>query len=387
VAPAPVPGGAYYFYDCQQAGCVPGNNADAGTTPSAPKRDLSGFNVNALPAGTQLLFARGGVWNWTQLTLDNLNVTPSAPLVFDAYGSGPAPVWLTTSGSAINFGDWQNTSNDSGYTFRNLKLDGAGSGQWGFFLHDLVSHVTLENLEITGFAIGVHAAGVSGAPSPSFLTVRDSNLHLNRQHGILGGADNMVLEGNTVANNNMDGGTFEHGFYLSKGTNVIVRNNRFLRNSAPGGVCNGGNLTLHGQLDGWLIEGNRIEQDSALGGCYGLSITTGYSTAEWFRNFTVRGNTIINVGYCAICAGSAPGIVVEDNKIINTQNTGQTGVQIPTGTPGAGDETDRDVIVRNNTMCFVNPSNTGVSANVPGAQVSNNTVITGAAATTGVCTP
>ncbi len=58
--PAPVLGTPYYFSDCQagaSAACVLGSNANAGTSPDAPKQNLTGFDVNALPAGTQLLFA------------------------------------------------------------------------------------------------------------------------------------------------------------------------------------------------------------------------------------------------------------------------------------------------------------------------------------------
>ena len=50
-----------FFRDCQAGampGCVAGNNSNAGTS-AAPKRDLSGIDVNSLPAGTRLRFARG----------------------------------------------------------------------------------------------------------------------------------------------------------------------------------------------------------------------------------------------------------------------------------------------------------------------------------------
>jgi len=381
-APAPATGASvYYVSDCQTgaaAGCMPGDDANPGTE-AAPKRTLAGINLDGLPAGGQVLFKRGGAWTNFSVQVRNLNATPSNPIVFDAYDTGAVPVLSTPSGNTFGFNQHGDTVSDGGYTIRNLKLDGLGSGQWGILLADGTRDVTVENVEITGFRIGIHSIQVDR------LTVRNSNIHQNREHGMLGGGDNMLLEGNLVAGNNMDGGGFEHGFYLSHGTNVVLRGNQFIRNSAPGGVCNGGNLTLHGQLENWLIEGNRIEQDAALGGCYGMSITTGYSSAEWFRSFTVRGNTVINTGNCGICAGSAPGIVVENNKVINTQLTGQRGVQIPTGEPGAGDETDRDAVVRDNTMCFVEPTNIGVVADVPGAQVSNNTVVTGVAATTGSC--
>jgi hypothetical protein len=377
----------YYFRDCQSgaaADCVPGSNSNAGTRATEPKRDLTGFDLNRLAAGTRLLFARGGSWSDVNLRVVNLNATPSRPIVFDAYGSGPIPVFQATRGIAIEFGDYNEFNQDGGYTLRNLKLDGRGSAEQGLWLRNDLRSVTLENLEITGFKIGIHSQpgephGING------LVVRGSFIHGNREHGMLGGANDMVLEGNTVAGNNPDGGAFEHGFYLSVGRDVVVRNNIFANNSAPGGICNGGNLTLHGKLENWLIEGNTITQQAAVGGCYGLSITPGYHSAEWFRRFTVRGNKIVNVGGCAICIGAAPGIVVEDNIIVNLQDTPQIGIQIPTGKPSPGDEADGAAIVRNNTVFMARAGQRSVGVSVVGGsrlQVVSNLVYFGAESNT-----
>jgi hypothetical protein len=375
----------YYFADCQAgaaADCVPGNNANKGNSPDAPRRDLAGFNVDDLPGGTQLLFKRGGAWNWKTLRLENLNATPAAPLVFDAYGSGPAPVWRTRSGSAVDFGGYRNTSNDGGYVFRHIKLDGAGTGQWGFWMHDNLRNVTLEKVEITGFEIAIHAQ-----PSPPHgitgFVLRDSNVSRNREMGMLGQYEGAVIEGNTFEANNFSGSAFHHAIYLSGGAaggnNGVMRNNRFINNSTVNGVCKGGNVTAHGQMSGWLFEGNLIQQDAAAGGCYGFSITPGYNTAEWFRNFVVRGNTVVNAGNCAICAGAAPGIVVENNTIVQSQPAFHRGIEIPAnvkpGSPvSAGDDVDNGAVVRNNTIYFVNPhaSSAGVALGGAGTTTQNN---------------
>ena len=39
------------------------------------------------------------------------------------------------------------------------------------------------------------------------------------------------------------------------GENITIRNNRYLRNSSVNGVCTGGNMTFHGQMDGVLTLG------------------------------------------------------------------------------------------------------------------------------------
>ncbi|MBC7956084.1 MAG: right-handed parallel beta-helix repeat-containing protein [Cytophagales bacterium] len=349
------------------------------------------MNFNALPAGSKLLLARGGVWVQPALFLDNPNATPKEPLVLDAYGSGDRP-WIQApdqKGAAFLFGEYNNATNDGGYTLRNLKLDGMGSSAWGLFLIHNLRSVTIENMEITGFHIGIH----SQARAPHGVTnvlIRNNTISRNRGMGILGQFSDSVIEGNLFEGNNFSGSGFDHAIYLSGndtgGRNNVVRNNIFRNNSVVNGVCKGGNFTMHGQMDGMLIEGNTFEQPAAAPGCWGISITTGYTSPEWFRNFVVRNNTLINLGGCSVCVNSAPGIVVENNRFINTNTTYHVGVSIR-GDVGPGDEADRDAIVRNNIACFPtgapNQSVTAVSS--PGSKVTGNVVHTGAAGSTGAC--
>jgi uncharacterized repeat protein (TIGR02543 family) len=395
---APSSGGTtYYFSDCQAGaapGCVPGNNAWPGTL-AQPKQNLTGINVSTLPAGTSLLFARGGSWTVGMTRFENLNSSAASPITLDAYGSGPAPL-LTTSNNTIAIfelgGNYSNTSNDGGYVFRNLRLHGSNNSAWGFWFNGNVHDIVIENVEVTGFQIGIH----SQARAPhgvNNVLIRNSSISRNGSMGVLGSFSNAVLEGNLFeANNYIDGSGFNHGTYLSgsdglSGRNITLRNNRYLRNSVVNGVCRGGNMTFHGQMDGVLIEGNRIEQDAAAEGCWEMSITQGYTTAEWFRNFVVRNNKLINAGNSAMVAQSAPGIVVEGNVVINTQSAFQTGISVGTTEYGNGDVADGNAIVRNNTACYPtpHPGSTVVRVIAPNSQVSNNVMLTGAAATTGVC--
>jgi hypothetical protein len=369
-------------------GCLPGSNASAGTQ-SAPKQNLSGINVNALPAGSRLLFNRGGAWSNFAVGLENRNATVAAPLTFDAYGSGAAPLMRIASGNMFNIGGgWGNQTNDGGYVIRNLKLDGMGTAEWGVWFIQNVHGVTLENNEITGFRIAVNSN--DGAPhGVSGVTLRNNNIHRNRAMGMLGHYNDMLIEGNLFEANNFSGSTFDHGIYLGGGHNITIRNNRLLRNSTVNGVCRGGNMTFHGQIDGLLIEGNRIEQDAAADGCWLMSVTQGYSSAEWFRNTVIRNNKLINGGNTVMAVQSAPGVVVEGNVAINTQATTQTAFAIGSG-PGPyqdGDSGDSNAVVRNNTACRANAAAGGsvVNVNSPGATTLNNIAVTGAAATTGVC--
>jgi hypothetical protein len=366
---------------------VSGNNANAGTSASAPKRDLSGFDIDALPAGTQLLFARGGSWSGFNVALSNRNVTAAAPLVFDSYApawGGTARPWLRTSGGmAFLFGSWNETANDGGYTIRNLKLDGLGTSDWGFWLRNAVHHVTLENLEVTGFKLAVHSQ--AGSTENANFVLRNSLIHRNSDMGVLGEFTTATIEGNTFEANNFSGSFFNHAIYLGgHGTNGVIRNNRFVRNSVVNGVCTGGNVTVHGQWDGLLIEGNTIEQSDSQITCYGFSLNPGYDQPEWMRNVVLRNNTMIDVG-CGICTSSTPGILVEGNRVIQTVPRA-AGINVGLAVPDPGDVADSGAVVRNNTACYVvNDGQAWVRVGGTGATTSNNALVTGSAATTGVC--
>lgn len=334
-----------------------------------------------------MLFSRGGAWNWTStVRLDNRNTTAAAPLTFGAYGSGSRPLLLVSSTLGFETGEWQNTTPDGGYVFRGLKFEATASApqnSWAIWLRGTVSDVLIEDVEFTNFYIALNGQGHDDIQR---VTVRNSRFIRNKSQGVLGTFNNSLFEGNLFEGNNTSGSGFEHGTYLSSFTNLTLRNNRYLRNSVVNGVCSGGNMTFHGMNDGLVIEGNTIEQDSSLEGCWLMSITQGYGTAEGFRNTVVRNNRLINGGNNAMNAQSAPGILVEGNVIINTNPTYQVGISVGHTDYPNGDLPDGNATVRNNTVCQSGGA-TGPATYVtsPNSTVTNNVVVTGAAATTGVC--
>lgn len=365
-----------------------GNNANAGTQ-AAPKASVTSAQLNALPAGSCVLYKRGDTFTLTGLTLENPSARVDAPLTLGAWGTGARPTLRQASGNAFNIGGgWNNTSNDGGYVIRGLKLDGLGTATWGVWFVNNVRDVVIEDSEITGFAIGINSN--DGAPyGVRGITLRNNSITRNRSMGMLGHYSDMLVEGNLFEANNFGGSTFDHGIYLGGGHNIRILNNRFIRNSVLNGVCTGGNVTFHGVHDGLLIEGNRVEQDAAASQCWLMSVTQGYSTAESFRNTVIRGNKLIGGGNTVMAVQSAPGVVVENNVVLQINATAQTAFNIGSG-PGPyadGDAGDANAIVRGNRVCRTNAGASGsvVNVNSPGSQVSDNTLITGAAASTGIC--
>jgi hypothetical protein len=375
-----------YFSDCQAgaaAGCVPGNNANAGTSPAAPKQNLAGYNFNAAPAGTRLLFARGGAWANVAITIGNPNARATNPMVFDAYtpasGATAAPLMRVPSGArGFNF---EARGHDEGYVMRNLKIDGGASGLWAVYAADDVSNITIDNVEMTNFDIAVHVQANSTAPV-RFLTVRNSQIHRNRTIGMLGHSDDMTIEGTTFEANG-SGSEYNHALYLSGRevhSRAVIRNNRFINNSTGSGTtCTGGNITVHGVWDDVLIEGNTVTQQASSPSCYGISMNPGYAEGESMTRFVVRGNLLANLG-CGICASSVPGVVVENNTVVNTLSGWRAGINIGNASPAAGDAADTGATVRNNTVYFAQAgSSVAIRADVgSNLRVASNLVYLGA---------
>jgi hypothetical protein len=350
-------GPTLYFSDCQAgaaASCSAGNNANPGTQ-AQPKRTLDDVNVNALAAGTRLLFARGGAWAGFRANLYNLNATPTSPITFDAYGSGPAPILASTEplfGFSTGFGE---SGANGGYVLRNLVIDGMGVAGAAIRGAKSARFITLDTVEIRRSAIAI----LMFDDTVRNLTVRNSNIHDNVQHGLLGSGTNWTIEGNTFERNGDARPPSTHAIYFSSGprvnTGLVIRGNVFRNNSQQGGACRSGNITAHGQITDVLIEGNRIEADTYGAGCRAISLTAGYGTVEFMRNTVVRNNASRNAG-AGVAYSAAPGIVIEGNSFTDdTMNTFPL-IERASNTSGpsqgtALDDADRDAVVRNNTVC------------------------------------
>lgn len=374
VSPAPVPSGpVYYFSDCQagaQAGCVAGNNANDGTSVATAKRNLAGFDYNTLPAGAQLLFNRGGAWASGTIRLFNPNATTANPLMLAAYGNGPLPI-LRFAGNipGIETGEFEQGPTftaHGGYIIRELRVESIGTGatNFGIWLRGGVHYVYIEGVEITGFYIGLNA---QGGQDVNHVTIINSRIFRNNGMGTLGSFRDTIFQNNIYDGNNyISGSAFNHAIYLSGGTNLVIRQNDFVRNSVVNGICLGGNLTAHGVINNLLIENNRFVQDAGDVSCFGISLTAGYNTPEGFRNVVIRENTLTNIGGFAIAINTAPGVLVEANRIKRTTEGFHYGISVArteeaNDLPGGGER------LVNNEFCL-RPGQTAVSITTNGTQ-------------------
>lgn len=402
----------YYVSDCQAgaaAGCVAGNDANNGTSPATPWKTVAKASsmIGSLLASDEIRFARGASFTNARLQIYNTRSRAGTPLVFDSYkpswGTGTQkPILMAPTGAqALQFEDSGNADHDEGYVVRNLDLRGSGSSI-GVFIYNDADYITLENLDISGFAIGVNCsesnapANTSSNARNDHFTLRNSNIHDNRDIGYLGGCTDVLVENNRFDNNGFAGGTMinrNHNIYIStEGTNVVVRGNTLTRSAVTGGVCGGVPIVAHGKQVGLLIENNLIDETTGAGpGCYGIQVNTGYGgVAESFRGAIIRRNKIINMGDIGIAVGSCPDCVIEDNFIVKEVPGTFVGIAMPDGRAELGvDAVDDNLTVRNNSMyaASANYGSSGIRVENLGAthKVVSNMVVFGPSTSGATC--
>ena len=134
---------------------VAGDDANAGTSESAPWKTLEKVNATTFTPGDRILFRRGGTWSGKLHPLGSGDAT--RPIVLDAYGTGAKPVidaqgalgdgtfflrnqsyWEVSNLDLTSTVDWSTDPGD--VTRRGVLVAAANAG--------LVQHVYLRNLSV-----------------------------------------------------------------------------------------------------------------------------------------------------------------------------------------------------------------------------------------------
>jgi hypothetical protein len=356
--------------------CAAGNDENDGASPVSPKLNPpADWWINSRPTGLPILFCRGGAWNdWVPYGIENSNGTATAPFAFDAYtppnGATAQPIIRVTSAnmSAFIVGAWgPDQPVDRGIVIRNLHLEGPATDveddSEAISINGRIEDALVENNTIVGFKIGIHTND-GGNPDNGARnwTIRSNTFYRNTTMGIMGGFHDTVIEGNTFEETNyLTGSGFHHPIYLGcsrECTNIVVRNNLARNNSAPGGVCSGGNFTGHGRITGITFEDNVLEVEAATNGCYGIALTPGgpgYSSPagefnEFNRGVIIRRNKLKGFGGNYITVSSAPNALIERNVLV--ANAAIPSYGIVTANGDATDQPGTAAVVRHNTCAF-----------------------------------
>ena len=327
----------YYVSDCgtgAAAQCIAGNDANAGTSASAPWRTCAkvATQFSKLAGNDQVLFARGSAQNACQMNyLTNPNSRRATPITVGAYDApwaggvlaapllyGPADNYTL---SLLNSGD---STHDEGYIVQDLHFRGPGvsSTMFAIILGNDVDYVTLRRLEIEEYRGGIQCEGgtnhalASGSDGlTEHVTIQGSYIHNNRGMGILVSCSDGLIESNRLDSNGV--GMLDHHIYIGgsslngvaiTNSQIVIRGNNLTNNSpyatrtspspTPGG-CAATAIVMHGLNNGIVIENNRLVEPTvaATGPCWGISVDSGgYAdiAGEGFSNVSIRDNLVVN---------------------------------------------------------------------------------------------
>jgi hypothetical protein len=408
-------GTIYYFCDCAagaQAGCVPGSDANAGTSPSAPRQTWGAAigRFNAMNGGDTIALCGGGAWavGAPAVTADcsnqltNPRCAAGASLTDAAntstcdirdYASpvfpGTArPIIRASSASATRLLN-RYTGSTNGVRVLNLDFRGGNAGPNGgvYYDHRAIasglcntqadSHWLICNNGFDRFRLGLQ---LSNSGTYSNFLIWGNRFTMNDLDALLlGNGDDNRIDANFFDNNggftpHPATGNAAHTVYLAgdgvyNSTSMSVVNNEIRRTgsgSAPGPSATGV-LVGHEYYDGVNIENNIVDAGTgALGGCWAIDLRAAGSPPTHYRNMTIRRN-LVNGGGAGIVVGQAPGVIIESNVVTLTgSGAWKQGIISPQDAARPGmDDVQNDTTIRNNTIYLT------------GTSVANNAILVG----------
>ena len=390
-----VRGTPHYYCDCgtgASTSCVPGNNSNAGTSSSAPRRTIANaMTLMTTLSGTHTIaLCKGGAFDATgQLGGYAPGCTTGTCIDLREY----SPPSLDTAKPIINMATNNNLFHlegaRGGFRIFNLKLVGSNNpsdmDNIAFFFYNGVHDIEIGNLDIVNFSTGMdHENG--GASPVSNILMSGNTFSNNSRFAYFGGGSGTKFNYNIVEGSG--GGTnLIHAIYQANygsiAISVEIIGNYIHGQYGP--TCLGSVLQSHGAIDGLTVKDNivSVEVGSVTGGCFGIEFSniTNDTHPTYFRNAVFSGNTIINGGNTALMVTSCPGCIIENNIVINDwpYNGNLNGIVIA-GNPNRGiDDTSTSNTIRNNTVWYgtkFNGTGVGIVTNTEGSGhiISNNTV-------------
>ena len=342
-------GPIYYYCDCASGaapGCVPGNDASAGTSRASPRRTLSNAlsRFGSMPSGGTVALCRGGAWDGAGGYVNNGNCRATSESTYCDFREY-VPSWASATtarprinaGGSIAFG----ISSGGGYRFWNLDVRGVPGVDDGKFQFNGGAHdIDVCNVQIDTMRLGFNLHQSAGPR----IVIRNSQFYRSSFCAIYGGAPGVLIDGNYFEDNGTTATPQTHTVYLAEYADGI----RFVNNDIrTGPFCGGVQVVLHMTLPNALVENNRISSPSTNVNCYGIQ--TSFSMVSWaqFDNAVFRRNRVtsapgfsgnsMEIRGCVNCA-------VSDNILVNGAFT------VGTGSCGGNLACTSGTVVQNNSV-------------------------------------
>ena len=276
-----------------------GNDANAGTSSSAPWKNVGKVNATTFAAGDTILFKRGS--SWTNTLWPKGSGTSSASITVDAYGTGAAPL-IQGGGSDAAFYLY----NQQYWTIKNLELTNTGSGTAvrngvhikaedfgtvnGIHLIDLEVHAVDGDITLKeNGGIYLEIAGTATATKWNDLLIDGCYVHDVTRTGIINSSSwddrtatvntNWTPSTNVAVRNCVVAACAANGLVLRVATALVIEQNVFANN----GHSESGNAMFVFNCDDALIQFNEA---------YGTVFNTGDTDAAGFDGATVENQRI-----------------------------------------------------------------------------------------------
>jgi parallel beta-helix repeat protein len=399
-ASLPTRGTVYYFCDCgagAEGDCVVGDNANAGTNPSAPKRTIaaattltSSWNNNT---NHTIAFCKGGAFetvsaygepinrlgctagttcdDWREYSPTTFTGT-AKPLIVDPV-AGPIYTIRFESGAY------------GGIRFLNLATEGNNHG--GFHFYNGAHDVTMCNLSMNGHSLPFSLSTNTGKTLPNEIHIEGNYITNSVAMGYQGGGNNVTLSYNSWIGNGATN-VQDHTIYIGSEQEIVnfKMNGNYIFGQY-GSSCLGNPVVGHAAVVGFEMINNYIELDPAetSGGCWGIGLgnNTGNVAPVYWVNATVSNNTIINGGNTGIYISGCPSCVIENNRIVMNWPYGNNlikGIHVVRDINRGQDLDSNANHIRNNTIFFgsaTTGTNIGVVTDAEGTghTLSNNSIV------------
>jgi hypothetical protein len=393
-------GTTYYVCSCDAgaaAGCVPGNDSNSGTSPSAPWQSItkahSQFNV--MNGGDTIALCQGGSWQNVAHQASSWGSSRcSASATCDlrdyptTWGAGVKPMITTVAQNGTAETPLFFMTTQSGLRIFNLSITGALYAIW---TQEGSHNVDACNLTLDQSNIGMYQGGYQSGSHDNAL--RQSTITNSIGQGWFGACDNCLVDNNVFRNN---GGTDirHHNVYVGNPSGaptytpsgMKVTNNDLSLSAGAGGYCNSVELVVHDPIHNLALENNFIHETAGTGsgGCYGIQVNSGGDVVADFTGLIIRRNRVFTTGgNHTITWAEAPNALIEDNIVVvqGPSSDASNGLTIyepyTAGPPGSVMNTANTV--RNNTIYLPSGTHGGdaIAVNVEGSGhiVTGNVIV------------
>ncbi len=356
-------GTIYYYCDCgtgASAGCTPGNDANAGTSPSAPRRSWSSAlgRMNALQAGDTVAFCRTGAWAAGQFHPTSTtcrggsNGWPPPDANTDTCDMRDyVPAWGNASSPRPLFTNFQPAFwNGSPGGWRFWNLDWRAQPDNNAVYLESVDYFDFCNVNVesmtplgccsSGCGAASHADSAfttAGPPSqPGYISIRNSRFAHFSFHGLNGGnrpGTTFLVESTLWENNgNRNSATNvqcenppaqNHQWYLYGASSGTFRNNEIV---SDGRYCGGNMMGNAGDSSDIAYTNNYVHvvgssTAATFGGC-GAWSTGPTASAALHLNYTFTRNRVRS-DYWGVGLSCTNGATITDNIVIGGVDIGQ----------------------------------------------------------------